>query len=537
MGWRRVRVIGACCIAAAAGLGVVVFGQDQASPAKKLPFTVSAETTVVTYPLRADGTPDYVAAINEKYGKGVTPENNGFAALLEVLGTDKQSGTLPELTRARALEILGIKETPAGQATWKFLPEFLQGKGVDADRSSQEAMHFSDLAKAGWKKTDEPAAADYLDAMDALLNEVQAAAAKPKWWMPEMTSGAPEDGTLVAVLLPALGATRALTESLDVRATRRIGEGDFDGFLADVQAAKLIGRHETDQPTLIEGLIGIAISTQADGAIAAAVDSGKLTGAQCASILKMVDALPKAGSVAVAIDRLERWEMLEMAERTAMGQSGKLFGDAGDPLSAALNSIDAPKVDWDVVLRQFNRQFDEIKVVAGAPDVATALAKAQAIDRQVKAQGPADERHVNLSPRDGESREQYSMRVAWGLESVDLPSFERPGQMGMRGAMSEEMARMLLAAAEVKAKTGKWPERGEDLVPGEMKELPRDIYSDGGKGTEAIKYIMTQAGPKVYSVGENGRDDGGVRGDGGEDDIALGGFDAGREKAPDAEMP
>ena len=38
--------------------------------------TISKETTYITEPLRADGYPDYVAALNQRFSQGVTPENN-----------------------------------------------------------------------------------------------------------------------------------------------------------------------------------------------------------------------------------------------------------------------------------------------------------------------------------------------------------------------------------------------------------------------------------------------------------------------------
>ena len=63
--------------------GVAVMGQGASAPAGatqaaasqartvgKAPFTVSKDTTGITGPLRADGTVDYVAALNERYGKG-----------------------------------------------------------------------------------------------------------------------------------------------------------------------------------------------------------------------------------------------------------------------------------------------------------------------------------------------------------------------------------------------------------------------------------------------------------------------------------
>ena len=50
-------------------------------------FTVSVETTGIVSPLRADGRPDYIAAMNERYSRGVTPENNAFVGWMEVTGT------------------------------------------------------------------------------------------------------------------------------------------------------------------------------------------------------------------------------------------------------------------------------------------------------------------------------------------------------------------------------------------------------------------------------------------------------------------
>jgi hypothetical protein len=52
------------------------------------PIVVSEETTILTGPLRPDGTVDYPAALNAKYGKGVTPENNLAVGLAKVLGRD-----------------------------------------------------------------------------------------------------------------------------------------------------------------------------------------------------------------------------------------------------------------------------------------------------------------------------------------------------------------------------------------------------------------------------------------------------------------
>src|SRR3954466_16399265 len=54
----------------------------QPHPATR-PFVISKETTYFTAPVRADGTIDYVEAINARLSRGVTPENNAGIPLLD----------------------------------------------------------------------------------------------------------------------------------------------------------------------------------------------------------------------------------------------------------------------------------------------------------------------------------------------------------------------------------------------------------------------------------------------------------------------
>src|SRR5262245_33592389 len=49
-------------------------------------FTISKETTYVTGPLDKDGYIDYAAALNERLGQGVTPENNANVLLWRAMG-------------------------------------------------------------------------------------------------------------------------------------------------------------------------------------------------------------------------------------------------------------------------------------------------------------------------------------------------------------------------------------------------------------------------------------------------------------------
>src|SRR4029078_1861738 len=64
--------------------------EEKAKPASedksKPKITISKETTYITEPLRPDGYPDYVAALNQRMSLGVTPENNAAVLLQKAFG-------------------------------------------------------------------------------------------------------------------------------------------------------------------------------------------------------------------------------------------------------------------------------------------------------------------------------------------------------------------------------------------------------------------------------------------------------------------
>ena len=53
---------------------------------KPLKVTVSKETTFITKPLKADGYPDYIEALNATLGAGATVENNMGAEVFRLVG-------------------------------------------------------------------------------------------------------------------------------------------------------------------------------------------------------------------------------------------------------------------------------------------------------------------------------------------------------------------------------------------------------------------------------------------------------------------
>ena len=69
---------------------------------------ISRETTYITEPLAEDGLPDYEAYVWNKYGKGVTPENNAAVPIWRAVGPNP----IPEKIRGELFQQLGMEALP-----------------------------------------------------------------------------------------------------------------------------------------------------------------------------------------------------------------------------------------------------------------------------------------------------------------------------------------------------------------------------------------------------------------------------------------
>jgi hypothetical protein len=84
------------------------------------------------------------------------------------------------------------------------------------------------------------------------------------------------------------------------------------------------------------------------------------------------------------------------------------------------------------------------------------------------------------------------------------PALGRVGELDVRVRMHLDLARTALAAERYRLATGKLPDRLEDLVPQYLAQVPIDPF-DG----QPLRYRLQQPGYLLYSVFEDGQDNGG----------------------------
>jgi beta-lactamase regulating signal transducer with metallopeptidase domain len=495
-------------------------------------FTIAKETTIITEPLNADGTPNYVGALNARLSEDVTPENNGFAWWLEIVGTRDEDGTLAPKVRNRVLKMCGAQPTPAGAEVWKPFDSYnkvqKQVENQRADRLYDDMVHASlEL----WKPEDHPEFAEYLAKNEDWLKKIAQAAERPKWWSPRVSGDGSRRDLMISSQLPSLGTMGEMAKVLAGRATLHAAAGNFDGFTQDVITVKRLSRHLAHQQTLIEKLSAMNMNKMADSAVGTVVGSGKLTAAQCAKLAEAIAALPARDAMENSINMGERWVLLD-AVLWAMsgpdtnnllnliGSSVETPSDEETTLRRQFLTVELPQLDMDVILRQTNKLFDEQVAMGHAQSAAEARKRAADVDTQLQNWVRERNGSADLHKRPDETRDAYSARVARAFLSCMMPSLGKAIEMDQVDIMRDAALRVLLTAAGEKARTGKWPATLEELPTGKLKDLPADWFSEDGK--TPLKYVATDQGARVYSLGRTGRDDGGIPKIGGETNIVVG---------------
>src|SRR5437588_12943269 len=77
-------------------------------------FTISPETTYVSEPVDKHGYIDYVTALNQRIGSGITPERNANVLIWQALGPRPEGVTLP----SEYFQWLGIEAPPEEGEYW-----------------------------------------------------------------------------------------------------------------------------------------------------------------------------------------------------------------------------------------------------------------------------------------------------------------------------------------------------------------------------------------------------------------------------------
>lgn len=489
-------------------------------PAPTGPVIVpSEETTLVTSPVDTEGYVDFLAAANERLGKGVARDENAAVLIIEALGLCDNNLDVTNNLR----EALGLPAWSSGSLDFISLGEYVREQTDEFDDDSPERQTVTDrLKKQNGAAMQRPwVAADFPD-MAALLKRnveplklIRQGAQRPKYYRP-LVRRQPTD-TLVEILLPDVQSARDVARQLTMRAMLHLGEGRPAEAQADLLTLHRLARHIGHGATLIEGLVGIAIDSIACNADNRWATHPSVTPAMIAAHRAQLSALPTIMDVVRSLNVCERYMGLDMIQALARGRitAGSTFNmAAGIPDEGVksawmqpdrfLDALVGLTVDWNVMMKEMNRQYDDMIQAASVADPIARDVVLDAWDERIKARRVKSTSTQAIVATVLGSSKTRGQNLASLLGTMLMPAVRQVFEADRRSTMRQAATVTGLAVLEYRVQQGQLPGSLAALVPQYLPAVPTDSYTG-----QPLKYLVDGATFRVYSVGPNRQDDGG----------------------------
>ena len=496
-------------------LALALFGPAVPVPAERIPLEPGPDTTVYEGPLRADGTVDYVAAINEAMSKGVTAENNAFVALWRVRPESRYAETDGQMAEMLGLDAGALADVEPYIGFFDFMEK--TGRSGMED----EPWGVYDIALDGpFVGDDLPEVQAWLARNEAALDLVVSGLARPRFYVPLITDG-DEDATIfVAEAATHLPMFRDYAKALMCRAHDAVGEGRLDGAIADLCALRRLGAHLRTRSTFISGLVANSIDAIYIELLQTILACDGLES-------RHLDQIQRGGSpqlgqptAAQVLDRVERLYILDL---TQMGWADRLDWDdyqmaemwlgeeEAQYLLGAFTMVLDDRFDINAAMRSMNQLYDELVEVFSI----------ESYGRFVEQFGVYEARLTDaLSPKDtdllvaaaegkdlgGLSGERLTGVVVEALGTSMILWVDMIRRLEFQTAMQDEMVGVGIALERYRLDHGTYPTGLGALVPGYLPVIPEDLF-DG----EPLRYVPKAglAGYLLYSIGRDQVDHGG----------------------------
>ena len=468
-----------------------------------VPLVISKETTYITKPLRSDGTPDYVAAMNRRLSAGVTPKNNAAALFWRAAGPRP----IPKDCRTKYFRMLGIPQPPdkgdyfVTSETWierrkpKKDPVMAQPSTDDDDPLSK----LLEPMLRPWSKKEFPSSAEWLAANEKPLAIIVEGCNRPRLYDPVVLVKADEE-TLIQALQPDPQQCRDFARCLVLRAMLYVKEGKTDKAWSDLLACHRLARLAGQGPFVVEALVAITIEAMAMKGDEALLRHAKLTAPQIARMQQDLAGLAPIPRMLDVLDQGERLMALDLAlwtSRLATLDRRKAAANVGFPL--------APGIDRNIVLRGTNSWYDRLVAAIAEPTCAKRRNTMAEVDRGLSQQVATAKGWTSLASQVIDRRVAVSTRVGLLFARMMVSAVDGASTAEDRATMQFDVTKLAFALAAYHARHSRYPAKLATLVPKYVKEVPKDIFNNDAD----LHYLREGDGYLLYSVGDNGKDDGG----------------------------
>ena len=487
--------------------------------------TISKETTRITSPLKPDGYPDYIAALNQQLRKDVTPKNNLAVGIWKITGPIDLSGEM----RPHFFNSLGMDDQPEEgdylvdfyDYYSEYLGQYDAGAGISLDEFEQKRMHYvgayDHAVNKIWSKQTHPEVFGWRQAnLNHIRDILKAIETRDHYFNPYVLSPNEQAGggfapELISILLPGVQRSRELARMLAIDAHYHLGLGDIDNAMANSIAIHKMGRLTARGGTLVEGLVGIAISGIASSVDRKIIASSKISTEQLRDHLARLQSLPTMPSMVDKINITERYMYLDTTIAVAKYGPSALnitTGSAAKPnpiVKQVANLLSSSFIDWDNVMKNGNYWYDEFYRVGMIKDIPTRNRAYEELEQRLESVvedswDPATlVKKVLLS---GKSLPEItSDQMSYVMVSLLLPALGAALSAEERALMTNEVSQVAISLELFHHANSRYPTNLAALKGTYIKRLPIDRFS--GKG---LQYSLTDKGYLLYSFGRDQQD-------------------------------
>lgn len=520
--WLPALVCAALIVCAAAPPGLAEEPAEdatgEAAPAEATPAAAEpADTADADLPRHEDGTINYYQIVVDRYSTGVTPENNGAVPLVRAVGPKM----FDEEVREEALAQLGLSGLSEDGPYLERLSDYYERTvPLDQQEDYDDIAVLDEITRRPWSAEDYPIAAGWLEDNEGPLALIAEATGRSHFYLPKISPNDPP--TLISAFLPELTWARHVALALTARAMLKLDSGDVEGAWRDVLAVRRLARQFADGPFIIELLVGLGMEGIAINAGKTVLAGASPAPGQLQAMLTDTLELPPMQPLVDSLEN-ERLSMLDIIEALKRDPStdplvGYLrevpveVGNGGD----ATTWLGDENVDWEAVREATERWYDRSIAAAMAPDYAEHLRLTEELDvdfDEFVEDFPID------APTLSEKREWLAMLMP---DLSDLRTIS-----GLYDPKSK-LYTLALATQLYLARNGQYPAAVEELTPDYLPEVPIDGFTG-----EPMKYVRTDDGCKMYSLGPDMIDDGGFN----YDDVRTMGGDSEKDEDFDDVRP
>jgi hypothetical protein len=200
-------------------------------------------------------------------------------------------------------------------------------------------------------------------------------------------------------------------------------------------------------------------------------------------------------------------DCLQMVRRGGIGMID-MFSGGKEPEKLDPRAQEAlGTLDWETAFRNGNRWYDRLVAILRIQDRAEREKQLDRLDRDLKAlrvatSGPA--RIVRLLLSEGKSDKAVGAMISDLTITLVMPATRKVQQAADRSEQVKGNQHVAFALAAYRLENGRYPATLAELEPTYLEKVPGDLFS--GK---ALIYRPEENGYLFYSVGVNGKDDGG----------------------------